>query len=34
MNTSQTTARFEESKDFLINQLSSLVPPRNTGFYT
>lgn len=33
-DTSQTTVRFEEPGNFLQNLISSLVPPRNTGFYT
>ena len=30
----QKTVRFEETGNFLKNQLSSLVTPRSTGFYT
>ena len=33
MDTSQTTVHFEELENFPKNQLSLLVPSRNTGFY-
>ena len=32
MDTSQVAAHFEEPGDFLINKLSSLVPPKNACF--
>ena len=34
MDTSRATYRFEKPGNFLKNQLRSLVPPRNTSFYT
>ena len=34
MDIPQTMVRFEKTGDFLKNQLSSLVPPGNAGFYT
>ena len=33
MEISQATVFLEELRNFLKNQLSSLVPPRNTSFY-
>ena len=33
MYVSQTTVRFEESRNFLRNQWRSLITPRNTDFY-
>ena len=33
MGISQAKVRFEKPGNFPKNQLSSLVPPRNTGFY-
>ena len=34
MDRSKTTVPFKAPRNFLTNQLRSLVPPKNTAFYT